>query len=230
MKERDFVNRVLLVMNDIAKDNAELLGADTAQIDKYIVGSYIDAWKQCVNVMPRSWFENKTFSGHFSDKETFGNDYKFHYPNNPVRGVGFVEIPDDFYLLSMFQMKGWVQPVNDALAENAKTLSVQSNEYTRGSVIRPVCVIGIDEIKNKPKRVLKYYSLPNNLKDNEHVIERAIYIPITKPITGSDEEELNISQQVFEPLVYLSASNVYTLLEKYDIAKALESKALSMFL
>jgi len=40
---------------------------------------------------------------------------------------------------------------------------------------------------------------------------------------------LKLNHQVIEILAYLSASTVFTLFEKYDIAKALEAKAIEMF-
>ncbi|MCL2650316.1 MAG: hypothetical protein FWD60_04715 [Candidatus Azobacteroides sp.] len=218
MTKKDYINRVLLIMNEAGLMDLAgnfFIGADTAQIDRYIEGSFVDAWRRCVAVMPRAWFGIKDFS----------NSYNF---KDIPSGTGYVVLPPNFYLLVNFKMKGWVKAVYEASIENERTASIQSNEYTRGSQIRPVCTISNKLIENAPKQVLNYYSLPKGLSD--HVIEEAIFIPVCKPLNKIElHEELDINQQVIEILAYLSASSVFTLFEKYDIAKALDQKAIEMF-
>jgi len=228
IKTIDYVKRVLLIMNEAGMSDImgnTMLGADTAQVDKYIAGSYVDAWRQCVKVMPRNWFENESFKT---------NTHKPDLPN----GTGYIELKEDFYLLSMFKMEGWVKPVFEAFIENDKTSSIQSNEYTRGSTVRPACTISqkivqkMNEVTNKMEdtiiNVLNYYSLPQGLLS--HVIETAIYVPSAKPILNIDDKtKLILSDQVIEPLAYLSAATVFTMFEKYDISNALEKRAIAMF-
>jgi len=218
MTKENYIKRVLLIMNEAQltdKGGTFLIGADTAQVDRYIEGSYVDAWRRCAQVMPRAWFSNADFS----ESRVF--------PNLP-EGIGYVELKEDFFLLTGFKMKGWVKSVYEAYIDNERTSSIQSNEYTRGSRIRPVCTISNRKTGGAVKQVLNYYSLPRGL--NKHEIEEAIYVPVCKPLTEcSDDEELAINQQVIEILAYLSASTVFTLFEKYDIAKAIEQRAVEMF-
>jgi hypothetical protein len=212
-----YINRVLLIMNEAGlMDPAGnfLLGADTAQVDRHIEGSFVDAWRRCVKVMPRIWFENKSFKNASHTKSA-------------TKGTGYVVLPEDFYLLTSFKMSGWQKPVYEAYVENDRSSSIQSNEYTRGSTIRPVCTISNKLIGVEIKQVLNYYSLPKNI--NNHVIEEAIYVPSVKPLKDLDGDDLKISDQVLEPLAYLSASTVFTMFEKYDISKALEQRAIEMF-
>lgn len=222
MTKQDFINRVLLIMNEAGMIDAQgnqFTGADAAQMDRYIEGSYVDAWRRCVKVMPRSWFANAimptTGSKHVSSKAT---------------GTGYVVLPADFYLLSSFKMTGWQKSVHEAAIENERTSNIQSNEYTRGSTIRPVCTISLKPVNGGVVQVLNYYSLPKGLSD--HIIEEAIYVPVVKPLSQLSKEEsanLNLSDQVIEPMAYLSASTVFTMFEKYEIAKALEQRAIEMF-
>ena len=192
-----------------------LIGADTAQVDRYIEGSFVDAWRRCAGVMPRAWFKNDSFS-----------TSQIH-PNLPA-GVGFVVLPEDFYLLTGFKMLGWLKSVYEASIENERISSIQSNEYTRGSEIRPVCTISNKLVGGEIKQVLNYYSLQRGLAS--HTIEEAIYVPVCKSLTEfSLNEDLNIKPQVIEILAYLSASTVFTVFEKYDIAKALEQRSIEMF-
>jgi hypothetical protein len=194
-----------------------IMGAEVAQPDRHVEGSFVDAWRRCVKVMPRVWFKNASFAD------------KTHVADL-LNGTGYVVLPDDFYLLTGFKMSGWAKAVYEAYIENDKSASVQSNEYTRGSTLRPVCTISNRLISGQVKQVLNYYSLPKG--STQHTIAEAIYVPSVKPLnslTQAEEADLGISSQVLEPLAYLSASTVFTMFEKHDIAKALEQRAVEMF-
>ena len=217
MTKQEYINRVLLIMNEsnmFDQSGNSMLGADVTQVDRYIEGSYVDAWRRCVKVMPRAWFKNETFIN-----EPIVSDL--------ADGTGYVRLPDDFYLLSRFKMKGWQKAVLEAYNENEKTASIQTNEYTRGSEIRPVCTISNMIVLGNSVQALNYYSLRKGL--NTHEIEEAIYVPVCKPLkdilVGDD---IGLSDQVIEPMAYLSASGVFTMFEKYDIARELEGKAVQM--
>ena len=218
MTKQDFINRVLLIMNEASMTDTQgqmFIGADSAQVDRQIEGSFVDAWRRCVKVMPRSWFANASFK-------------TAELTQNTTDGTGYVELPDDFYLLSSFKMGGWQKAVQEASLINELVSSIQSNEYTRGSEIRPVCVIDLEEIAGDIKRVLRYYSVKKSL--SEHTIEQAIYVPVAMPLKELNiTDELNISDQVIEPLAYLTASTVFTMHEKNDIAKSLDARAVEMF-
>ncbi len=215
---REFTNRVMLIMNEAGltdKDGNSLIGAEVAQVDRHIEGSFVDAWRTCVKVMPRMWFKNLSFAS--SQVVAKLSD-----------GIGYIILPSDFYLLTGLKMNGWQKAVYEAAIDNEKTSSVQSNEYTRGSEIRPVCTISNKLIGADVKQVLNYYSLKKGLQSHE--IEEAIYVPVCKPLNkyGLDED-LGLNDQIIEPLAYLSASIVFTMFEKDTIAQALVKRAIEMF-
>ena len=94
MIKQDYINRIMLIMNEAGSiDNSglEMIGADVTQIDRYIEGSYIDAWRRCIKVMPRIWFKNKKLV----------TDTSHLFPNL-ADGTGHLILPSDFYLLSKF--------------------------------------------------------------------------------------------------------------------------------
>ena len=217
--KREYINRVLLIMNEAGMTDASgtpLLGADTAQVDRYIEGSFVDAWRTCVAVMPRIWFANKSF-------------LNAAITSDAGRGTGYVVLPDDFYLLTSFKMKGWQKPAYEASVESEKVGAIQSNEYTRGSTIRPVCTITNKVLSGgNIGQVLNYYSLPRG--QSEHIVEEAIYVPVGHPLKDvEDDSNLGIDARVLEPLAYLSAASVFTLFEKDAIAKSLTQRAIEMF-
>ena len=218
MTKQEFINSGLLIMNEanMADEQGRMfVGADTAQVDRQIEGSYVDAWRRCAKVMPREWFENKSFKS-----------------NSPIPsladGTGYVQLPDDFYLLSRFKMRGWQKAVYEASVENERVASIQANEYTRGSEIRPVCTIGVEDVSGTIKKVLRYYSLKKGILS--HTIEQAIYVPITKSMKDMDKsEQLNLADQVIEPIAYIAAATVFTMHGKDKIASSLEERAIEMY-
>jgi len=214
----EYINRVMLIMNESGlydSSGNNLIGADIAQVDRHIEGSFVDAWRRCVKVMPRAWFRNDIFI-----------DAKI-VPDLD-KGIGYIVLPDDFYLLTALKMKGWVKAVYECYIQNEKTASIQSNEYTRGSEIRPVCTVSNKYVDNKVKQVLNYYSLPKGL--DKHEVTEAIYVPVCRPLNEYElNDDLGLDAQILEPLAYLSASTVFTMFEKYDIAQSLEQRAIEMF-
>jgi hypothetical protein len=238
MKKVDFIQRVLSVMNErshFTGADGQMFGADSVGVDRLIETSYGDAWRMCVNARgsQRNWFENKSFK----------ENAEIH--KDLSQGTGFVKLPKDFYLLSSFKMKGWLRPVHEASIVNDLVQSIQSNEYTRGSRIRPVVTIDLEYInypeesedpeeseESKPKsgiyNVLKYYSLPQSL-DN-HEIEHAIYVPVPKLLKDTgDNDDIGLSPQVLEPMIYITGSGVFTLMGKYKEAEALSKMAIDVF-
>lgn len=150
-----------------------------------------------------------------------------HIPNF-LNGTGYVILPSDFYLLSKFQMKGWHKPVTEATILNDRVSNIQSNEYSRGSEMRPCVVVEQENIKGEAREVLTYYSLPKGI-GQEHVVRTAMYVPMCKELRELGlEDRLDVDIRVLEPLAYLSASTVLVILEKYDIAKSLDVKVAEM--
>lgn len=211
----DFIQRVLLIMNEAGwfdKDEHSYVGADAAQIDRYIEGSFVDAWRRCVAVLPKAWFFNK---GHVATPVYSPDDGR----------QGYVVLPSDFYMLNQFKMTKWKKPAYDAYIANERTASIQSNPYTRGSNIRPVVTISTKTIGTTPTQVLNFFS-----EKSEDTIEKFIYIPVMDPLsTYTGSKELIMDQRIIEPMAYLSASTVFTIFEKHEVATALEARVAEMF-
>jgi hypothetical protein len=218
MTRENYIKRVLAIMNEagwIDLAGSFMIGSDTAMVDRYIEDSFVDSWRRCAGIIPKSLFNSESFTD------------ALIFPDL-VSGSGYVILPADFYLLAGFKMRGWMKPVYDAQLDNELTASIQSNEYTRGSEIRPVCIISSRIVEGAVQRVLNYYSLRRGMESHE--IEEALYLPFCKPLTEYGlNEDLNLNHLVIEILAYLSASTVFTLFEKHETAKALEQIAVDMF-
>jgi hypothetical protein len=117
-------------------------------------------------------------------------------------------------------MKGWKKGCFDAVDENDASAIVQSNDYVRGNLCRPMCVTSDDSTYG---RVLKYYSLP---KGKNHVIEEALYIKEVENLDGvSNDVEMGLKYRLYEPLQWIHAGIVFAILEKPELAKACDEKA-----
>lgn len=212
----EFISRVMQIMNELGWNDTEsnaFIGSDTTKVKGHIESVFVDAWRKAVNIFPKTYFTIKDFA-----------DQKL--VSDIPHGTGYIVLPEDFYSLVSFKMMGW-QVAAEILIDSSDPIArIQANEYTRGNVVRPVCVKNhtdieiqiLDDTQYILKDVLEYYSLPKGWK---HEIEKALYIPMIEPL--SDNTKLN--EKLFIPLAYICASMVFYIFEKPDIAQVLESKA-----
>lgn len=215
MKAR-FISRVMQIMNEIGWNDTgsdAFIGSDVAKLKENIESVFVDSWRKSVSLFPKTYFTIKDFS-----------DCKL-VSDIPL-GIGYVLLPSDFYSLFSFKMRGW-QVASENLIQISDPLArVQANEYTRGNVVRPVCLFGNKTIKERvgddyisyQKDVLEFYSVPVGSKQE---IEEALYIPLISPLS----ENTIIGERLFIPLAYLCASMVFYIFEKPDIAQVLEEKS-----
>ena len=104
MKKQEFINRVMLIMNEAGMYDAAgaaFIGADSAQIDKHIEGSYVDAWRRIAKVAPRTWLGNKSF------KSSTGIIDTFSISDNSQTPGGGVVTGDIMYISSQTGEKAW---------------------------------------------------------------------------------------------------------------------------
>jgi hypothetical protein len=235
ISKADYINRVLLIMDEtglLDETGQSILGADTVQPDRLIEGSFVDAWRQCTQVMPRVWFES-THVYNFTTTTTASTSYVANAVHDNGDGSGFLILDDDFYLLTELKLDTWKKSVYEAYVETEKTASIQSNRYTRGSEYRPVCTLSSSGKPSSDENIqrLNFYSFtPVTGKALKDRIDTFSYI--AEPASIVDLAPTNslssVTEKLLEPLAYLSAATVFTLLEKYDIATKLTERALVM--
>ena len=149
-----FIARVMQIMNEIGWNDTQsdsFIGSDTAKVKEHIERVFVDVWRKATTLLPKTYFTIKDFSGSklYADITT---------------GTGYVVLPKDFYRLVSFQMKGWQTAVETLIPNNDPLAKRQANEYVRGNICRPVCVLNNraikerqgDEIRYVPKEVLEY--------------------------------------------------------------------------
>lgn len=212
----EFIARVMQTMNELGWNDTEsnaFIGSDTTKVNGHIESVFADAWRKAVNLLPKTYFTVDDFSNN-------------KLVSDIGEGIGYVVLPDDFYLLYSFKMEGWHKNVETAHLFSDAMASIQSNEYTRGNFVRPVCVLSSRPVKegdgNEAKIVIKeimeYYSLP---RGKTHNVEEALYIPIISPLSDGTQ----LSEKLYVPLAYLCASMVFNIFEKPEISQALEKIA-----
>lgn len=200
-------------------DGETFIGSDTTKVNSYIESAYVDAWRKCAPLVPRSWLVNKPIP-----------ESELVYDRGT--GTGYLPLPNDYFLLTSFKLKKWRRAVLEAVDEKSPLASLQQNRYTMGSFIRPVCVIETRLIDNKATQVLAFYSLPAGTVKAD--IESAVYVPLVKTIAEDDynytddDEDIKVDDRLLEPLAYMNASIVYNSFEKNEISKSLEQKSIEM--
>lgn len=211
MTKDEFIQQVLHILNEAGSiDGTEMIGADMTNINVQIEKLFPTAYRRAIKLLPRTWFDTSSFATNT-------------VTGNGPDGTGYVILNNDFLTLSSFKMAGWKTACLEAQDETPAINRKQANEYTRGTVQRPVCVIRHISVDNTLSRALYYYSLPKRADATSHVIEHALYIAV-KALT----DNIEISEQLFEPLAYIVAAAVLTTFEKTDAAKAIETELLKL--
>lgn len=228
MTRREFVSRVTAVLNESDVTGIEsslLLGAETSQLEKYIHDAFAGGWLLLANMAPVEWLPKK--NGNMTPHPVLIPPVDIEPgANNLTDGTGYVELSDDFFRLSAFRLRGWKRAVFDAEREDGRVWSVQGNKYTRGSAMRPVCVICRDG-------KMRYFSLPHGSRASEHIVEEYSYVPVIRSVEDGmiyvdDDTDLLADVRIVEPLCYAVAANVLALRGRADMASALEERAKGM--
>ncbi|GHT25503.1 hypothetical protein AGMMS4957_20410 [Bacteroidia bacterium] len=178
-------------------------------IEDYIREMLPDALMLLIGLVPDEYLESKTDSA-----------AKASVVKKPQDGSGYITLPADYFRLKRFKMFGWERPVMTTIDENSPEYSLQSNEYLRGGVSRPVCAVR--KYGGNVNR-LEYYSLPKFFE--EHVVEEFIYIP--KPNISVLSTSFALDTRLELPLVYVCASLVYKVYEKQEQADVMMQTALA---
>lgn len=108
-----------------------------------------------------------------------------------TREIGIITVPDDFIRIHTIKATKWERPVHRHISVENPEYTQQLNPYTRGGNAKPVVV------KNQK---LELYTL-----ETGDTIETAKYVQ--RP----DVEDIQLNQQLYEPLCYLIASKVYAI-------------------
>ena len=193
-------------------------GTEMSNVESMIGRMYLPAWRKATKMLPRSYF-NQT---------ELPRGSLWHYYDGH-KGTGCLLLPEDFYVLVIFQMRGWQKPVLEALEETDEVAAVQANEYVRGNKVFPVCTLCdyAPVYEGMPasdgRRMLKYYSVERN---RAHHIDYGRYIALPEdPAAVADGFEMRLNELLYDPLGWIHAGMVFTVFEKYDQAKACDEKA-----
>ena len=100
-------------------------------------------------------------------------------------GIGFVVLPNDFLRLVSFKLASWNRSVTSVADEESPTGLMQRNAFTRGTPMKPVCVLSH---KADGKRVLEYFTASGG----NDTIERALYVTNPSIVTEDGNEKISI--------------------------------------
>jgi hypothetical protein len=219
MTKREYIQAVMRKMNE--QDGGDGLteafaGADATNAEVCIERSYMSAWRRAAAALPKSYFRQSSL-----------RDAGRHY-YSAAEGTGCVVLPDDFYMLSAFRMRGWQRAAYHAPEETEELSQVQSNEFIRGNYELPVCTLTLyapiypGMPPDGDGRMMRYYSLP---KRAPHHIEFGFYIPLTEDMAGLGAGDvLREREELYEPLQWIHAGIVFDILGRTDQAKRCDER------
>lgn len=111
---------------------------------------------------------------------------------------GTLNVPDDFLRIAILKMSGWNKSVTTLFKENSDIALMQRNKYTRGTAIKPVCVLSFG---NDGKKVIEYFGVSNQ-------VEKALYVPIPSITYKEGVEYIEMSNLLKESIVRRAAGLV----------------------
>lgn len=214
MKKKEYIEQVLRLLNEagvLEREGFAFVGGDNSDVIKHVEGVYVYAWLKCLRIVPRTWLYVKDFRS---------------LPESFAEGYGCVELPDDFYELYSFRMRGWCCNVYVAEEEGSEVDLRQENVYARGTVNRPVCVVRKELRGGVMRNVLYYYGLPRGMN---HEVERALYVPMCQSLEGQvDEVELEGDLRMMPCLCWLGAAMVARIFQNENAAMLLEKEGVGV--
>lgn len=214
MRKGEYIDEVLRLLNEagvLEREGFSFAGGDNSDVVKHVAGVYVYAWLKCLRIVPRTWLYVKDFAS---------------LPEDLGGGCGRVFLPDDFYELYVFRMRGWLRDVFVAEEEGSEVDLRQGNVYARGTVNRPVCVVRKEMQAWGMGCVLYYYSLPRGVR---HEVERALYVPMCRGLEGvSDDAELECDVRMMPCLCWLGAAMVARIFQNEGAALALEKEGVGV--
>lgn len=127
-------------------------------------------------------------------------------------GSGYVVLPPDFLRMVSFRLTTWNRDVTSFVAEDSREGLMQKCLFTRGTPLKPVCVLSHDMAGN---RILEYYTagFPHGTESSGkcHRIDRALYVRVPKIILRADVEMIGLSPLLVEATVnYCAALTEYS--------------------
>lgn len=185
---------------------AELGDTDTLKLDDIIKSKVEDA-ARLVTERAAHWL--------LDEGDALEGDITWE-GQQPGKGAGFIDLPQDFLRLVTFQMTDWLRPVTDVITEDSPLYALQSSRYggVRGNVQKPV--VAITHSGNGPSGMrLEFYSCTGGLGA---VVKRARYIKV--PTIGNDDK-IRISEKLYRAVVYRIASLTALEVGAGDLAAAM---------
>lgn len=122
-------------------------------------------------------------------------------------GSGYVVLPPDFLRMVSFRLVTWNRDVTSFVAKDSREGLMQKCLFTRGTPLKPVCVLAHDMAGN---RILEYYTAGilcgTESPEKCHRIDRALYVRIPKIVLCADVEMISLSPLLLEVTVNYCAA------------------------
>ena len=190
MTYTDIVNRVKAIMEEITPfdDGFAVLtsNTDVKPIVSYIESCLQSSADELLMICPIHLTSETTITAGLGGSPKLDNG----------KYIGTIALDSDYIRLNTFKMEGWEKEVHRPISVENPLYIQQKNPFTRGGNAKPVVV--------KKTGYLEIYTY-----DAGDTIETKTYVAqIALPTTGT----IVINPKLIEPLCYLTAANVFSIL------------------
>lgn len=204
----DLVKKVRIIINEAERDDdVSLLGDDSRSLNDTITALL----PQAVSFIQK----NKGSSAgrvNTRNRNIPSSNIVSHTSGNPC-----VVLPDDFVSLVSLKLNGWIRSVHVLYPFDSSEAMWQMNEYTRAGFHNPACV---EAFMPDGKRCALFFPFP---QDNAIKIESFVYEACFNSLYGLE----GYDEVMVDAVVYMCASLLYTMFERYDSANSLLALALT---
>lgn len=194
---------VRLSVNQNSTSNAFDLIADTEtlNLDKLIEGKIEEAARLVTLGAPYNLLD---------EGKDFANSV--YWFSGRGYGGGFLELPEDFLRLSVFQMSDWSRPVFTPISEDSPEYAMQSSRFPgiRGCPQKPVAAL----VMHPVGLVLEFYSCSSG---ESAIVKKARYIPVPKIKEGNIE----LCEKLKPAIVLYTAGLVAAYIQDKELAELL---------
>ena len=189
------VEEVRITLDENQAENSYLQGStDNMELDEIIRAKLADAVRAVVEMCPAGLLDGVPMEGDALR------------PIPAADGSGSLVLPDDFLRLVSFKLRSWGRAVTTASDEGSATDHLQRNPYTRGTPLKPVCILSHNA---QGRRTLEYFTAGCHAEGGyDHTVERALYVPLPVPTPGTEGDTLVIPHLLRPAIVYYCAGLV----------------------
>lgn len=218
----NIIKDVRVALDNNQNVNESLLNdIDTLSLNEIIESKIVEGVKQVHSIAPLHLLDyGYNVNGEFKENN-IANSIHFQTKNNGsyTWQLGWVELPEDFMRLVVFEMSDWEKAVFELKSTDDAEYKKQQSQFKgiRATKRNPLCFLSIRPYG----RILEFYPFNYTNDENCPTITRGVYIPYPEIIEEKIEDKIvnryvYICSRCYNAIVYTIASLVLSAIGEVD--------------